>query len=169
MPHLFPDFLDNDASYEAVVSFWDRLVTTVERSVGQDDEWGRWIPLHYADGVTPIDTPGNSIFDGLSQRLDRAFRIIQHRPTGDEPELSAWIKTYETFDDEPTLLPTSELVLNLSLSDESAQAAETLLRTWMTPETRTTSSSATSSPSTSSSSISMSCSSCAQRWRWLMG
>jgi hypothetical protein len=135
VPQLFPDFLDNVDSYEAVVRFWDQLVTEVERSLGQEDEWGRWIPMHYADGVTPIDTPGNPIFDGLSQRLDRGFRIIQHPPVSEEPELSAWIKTYEKFDDEPTLLPTSELVLNLSLSDESAQGAEALLRTWMQPDT----------------------------------
>src|SRR5579862_2866982 len=54
VPPLFPDFLENPASYQAVVAFWDRLVSDVERSLGQADEWGRWVPRHFADG-TPMD------------------------------------------------------------------------------------------------------------------
>jgi hypothetical protein len=134
MSPLFPDFLENAASYEAAVAFWDRLVSDIERSLGQADEWGRWIPVRYADGVTPIDEPGNPIFDGYSQALGRAFRIIQHPPVSEGVEIAAWTKTYGS-EAEPTLLPDSELVLNLSLSDESARIAQTLLRTWMKPDT----------------------------------
>jgi len=48
-------------------------------------------------------------------------------------EILAWIKIYD-LDGETTLLPDSELVLNLSLSDESAEAARALLRKWMQPD-----------------------------------
>jgi hypothetical protein len=133
MAPLFPDFLESADSYDAAVAFWDRLVSDVERSLGQQDEWGRWIPLHYADGVTPMQKDGNPIFDGYSQALGRAFRIIQQPPESDGLEIAAWIKTYD-LEGETTLLPASELVLNLSLSDESAEVARALLRSWMKPE-----------------------------------
>jgi len=126
MPLLFSDFLENPDSYEAAVAFWDRLVTDIERSLGQEDEWGPWIPRHYGDGVTPMGRDGTPIFDGYSQALGRAFRITQHRPAFDSVEILAWIKIYD-LEGETTLLPDSELVLNLSLSDESAEAARALL------------------------------------------
>jgi hypothetical protein len=66
MPPLFADFLENPASYEAAVAFWDRLVREIEASLGQDDQWGTWIPRHFANG-TPMDEDGNPIFDGYSQ------------------------------------------------------------------------------------------------------
>jgi len=64
--------------------------------------------------------------------MRRAFRIIQWAPKGYEPELAAWVKSYE---EEFVELPRHELVINLSLSDESARLSEKLLRKWMTPET----------------------------------
>jgi hypothetical protein len=134
VPPLFPDFLENAASYDAVVAFWHEVVRDIERSLGQEDEWGRWIPMHFADGVTPIDEPGNPIFDGYSQAEGRAFRIIQHMPVPGGPEIAAWTKTYD-LEDEPTLLPDSELVLALSLSEESARTARALLHAWMQPDT----------------------------------
>jgi hypothetical protein len=73
---------------------------------------------------------GNPIFDGYSQALGRAFRIIQQPPESDGVEITAWIKTYD-LEGETTLLPESELVLNLSLSDESAEVAQALLQSWM--------------------------------------
>jgi hypothetical protein len=94
MPRLLSDFLENPDSYEAAVAFWDRLVTDVERALGQDDEWGPWIPKHYGDG-TPMEKDGNPIFDGYSQALGRAFRIIQHPPRFDSLEIAAYIKTYD--------------------------------------------------------------------------
>jgi hypothetical protein len=134
MVPLFPDFLENADSYEAAVAFWDELVSDIEGSLGQEDEWGRWIPMHFADGVTPIEEPGNPVFDGYSQTLGRAFRIIQHLPASEGLEIVAWTKIYD-FEGEPTLLPDSELVLVLSLSDESARTARTLLEAWMQPDT----------------------------------
>jgi len=130
---LFSDFLQNPDSYDAAIAFWERLVTDVERSVGQEDEWGRWIPVHYGDG-TPMEKDGNPIFDGYSQALRRAFRIMQHEPGSDEVEIAAWTKIYD-LEGERTLLPECELVVGLSLSDESARIARDLLHEWMQPQT----------------------------------
>lgn len=71
-------------------------------------------------------------YDAGSERLDRAFRIIQHSAVSDEVEIAAWLKSYE---EEYTDLPRNELVINLSLSQESAQMAKALTYKWMTPDT----------------------------------
>jgi hypothetical protein len=128
---LFENFLDNTDSYEACERYWEKLIHDITHSLGQTDEWPRWIPQCYANG-TPMELDGNPIFDGRSQYLNRAFRIIQHEAVGEEIEIAAWLKNYE---EEYTELPRDELVINLSLSQESAQAAQSLLLKWMTPTT----------------------------------
>jgi len=130
---LFEDFRDNPSTYRACEAYWQGLLDELMASLGQRGEWRRWIPQTYADGKTTIEKDGNPIFDGRSDRLNRAFRIIQQRLTNkDVPEISAWLKSYEP---EFTELPRDELVVNLSLSVESADLARTLLRKWMEPAT----------------------------------
>jgi hypothetical protein len=130
---IFVDFLDSADSYEACQKYWGRVIREVEASLGQSGEWQRWISPFYADGKTPMELEDTPIADGRSQRLNRAFRIMQHRPVDvDELEIAAWVKRYEP---EYTALPESELVINLSLSDESAETARRLLYKWMTPAT----------------------------------
>jgi len=128
---LFESFLDSDDQYRACERYWEKLVFDVAESLEQPGEWPRWVPREYADG-TAMDRDGNPILDGRSERLNRAFTIIQHRPTGDEVEIAAWLKAYEP---EYTDLPRHELVLNLSLSEESAALARKLIRKWMSPAT----------------------------------
>lgn len=128
---LFESFLDNAAQYRACEEYWEALVSSITSVLGQAHEWRRWIPQQYADGM-PMESDGNPIFDGRSERLDRAFRIIQHLPVGDDLEITAWLKSYEA---EYSDLPRHELVLNLSLSEESANLARILLQKWMLAET----------------------------------
>lgn len=128
---LFESFLDSEAGYLACEGYWETLVYEISESLAQTNEWRRWIPREYANG-TVMGLEGNPMFDGRSDRLNRAFTIIQHRPTGDGLEIAAWLKSYEP---EYTDLPGHELVLNLSLSEESAALARTLLRKWMSPDT----------------------------------
>jgi hypothetical protein len=130
---LYENFLDDRKQYKACEGFWEQLVQNIAESLGQTGEWQRWIPRQYADG-TPFELDGNPIFDGRSQKLNRAFRIIQHCAAGNELEIAAWLNSYE---EEYTDLPRHELVINMSLSQESAQLAEVLLRKWMTPTTTT--------------------------------
>jgi hypothetical protein len=133
--HLYAGFLDDAVAYERTVRFWEEVVHRAERQAGQSGEWGRWIPIYGADGKTRIDIPGNPIIDGFSQRLDRAFRITQHAPLTDELEFEAWPKSYVDDRPDPSLLPAHELVIVLSLSQESATLTEHLLVEWMTQET----------------------------------
>lgn len=128
---LFHNFLDDTEEYHACERYWEHLIDDIEQSLGQNKEWSRWIPRSYADG-TSFELDGNPIIDGRSEKLDRAFRIIQHSSVSDEIEISAWLKNYE---EEYTDLPRDELVINLSLTQESARLACDLLRMWMTPTT----------------------------------
>jgi hypothetical protein len=128
---LFENFLDDFGQYGSCEQYWHELVTRIADESGQHGQWKRWIPLHYPNG-TPMERDGNPMFDGRSQQLDRAFRIMQHRSTSDEIELAAWITSNE---EEFAELPRHELVINMSLSEESAQIAEELLRKWMAPAT----------------------------------
>jgi hypothetical protein len=128
---LFVDFLDNVVSYRSCESIWEKMFEDLATSMNQGSEWRRWIPRSFANG-TPMELDGNPIFDARSDRLGKAFRIMQHEPTGEAMELAAWIKSYEA---EFTVLPRSELFLNLSLSDESLEAATKMLKKWMSPDT----------------------------------
>ncbi|HEV2992585.1 MAG TPA: hypothetical protein VG759_29405 [Candidatus Angelobacter sp.] len=128
---LFENFLDSIECYRAAERYWEELFVDVTRSTGQTGEWRRWLSQAYADG-TRFELDGNPIFDGYSPKLNRAFRIMQHLPVGDQLEIAAWLKTYE---EEYSDLPREELVINLSLSQESVQLARELLIKWTTPGT----------------------------------
>jgi len=128
---MFPDFLDDMQSYEACRRYWEELVQNVAASVDPTDAWLPWISRHYADGVTPIELSENPIADGRSQKMNRAFKVLQHPPVEDELELVAWLTPYEEeYPDFP-----EELTMKMSLSDESGELSRTLLREWMTPST----------------------------------
>lgn len=129
---IYEDFLDTPESYHACEDYWERLTTNLASAIGQAGEWYPWISRHYANGL-PIELDMVPIWDGRSKRLDRGYRIIQHRPLkDDEIDFFAWLKQYE---EEYNDLPRSELVINLSLSEESANMAMELLRKWMDPKT----------------------------------
>lgn len=128
---LFEDFLDNVEQYKACEIYWEDLVRKLSNSIGQEEEWERWNIRQYANG-TPFELDGNPIFAGCSKRYNRAFRVVQHRAIGNEVEVVAWLKEYE---EEYIDLPSSELVINLSLSEESVQIVGALLIKWMMPDT----------------------------------
>ena len=121
---LFESFLDDKDEYSACERYWESLVSRLEKALDQEGQWPRWIARTYADGSS-MEPDGNPMFDGRSDSLNRAFTIIQHVPAGNEVEIAAWVKAYEP---EYSDLPNEELVINLSLSEESAALARNLLR-----------------------------------------
>jgi hypothetical protein len=127
---FFEDFLDNPERYRACEAYWDELVQGIAQSLGQAGEWQRWMTLHYGGGMPFLD--GNPMYDARSWKLDRALRILQDPAASDDVEILAYLETEREF---LPLLPRHELVIALSLSQESAQLAESLLRVWMTPTT----------------------------------
>jgi hypothetical protein len=124
-------FLERAEDYDASVQNWTTLVERIADSLGQRGEWPPWIPRTSPNGA-PLERDGNPIYDGRSAPLDRAFRIIQQAPVSEDIEMSAWLSHCEP---EYPDLPGDELVLNLSLSEESSKLAEVLLHKWMLPET----------------------------------
>lgn len=120
----FADYLSNDKSYSACVRFWSRLIRRAAQSAGQTDAWSRWADK-YADG-TSFPRDGNPIYAARSEELNRGLRVMQHPPATDSVEIVAWIKDYPAGYE----VPESELVINLSLSEESAHRAEVLIRLW---------------------------------------
>ena len=127
---LHEHFLEDPDEYRASENYWANLARNIARDL-QVEEWRPWIPRSYADG-TPFERDGNPIFDARSEKLGRAYKIIQHAPTSSEVEIAAWLKHYP---EEYVDLPRDELVINLGLSEESAAKAEELLRKWMVPQT----------------------------------
>jgi hypothetical protein len=130
---LFESFLEDPEQYRAAEQYWEALVANAAESMNQADEWHRWFPWGYADGRPfPLEQCGNPIFDGRSDRLNRGFKIIQMRPVAHDVEIAAWVASYEPED---TDLPRHELVINLTLTQESADLARLLLQEWMRAET----------------------------------
>jgi hypothetical protein len=127
----FERFLDEPEVYQACQQFWEQLTTEIAGSIGSTTDWQPWMPRTYANGA-PMELDGNPIWDGRSEDLGRAYRIIQGRAEGNNLEIAAWLKTYEA---EYTEMPRHELFISLSFSQESAAIAASLLRKWMTPET----------------------------------
>lgn len=130
---VFESFLENVDEYRACERFWSALVSGVEASLGQSGEWRPWIPRTTPNG-TPIELDGDPMIDRRSDRLDRAFRVAQHRAQGDGLEIAAWLKDYGEEYAHPGL-PRYELVISLSLSKESSEVALRLLVKWMSPQT----------------------------------
>lgn len=125
---LYERFLEDPHEYRAAELFWTNLANTVASELGIN-AWEPWMPRTYAGGA-PFELDGNPIFDARSVERDRAVRVIQHYTTTDDVEIVAWLKHYpEEFLD----LPSDELVINIGLSEESAERARNLLRIWMDP------------------------------------
>ena len=68
--------------------------------------------------IIPVDMDGNSIADARSKKLNRGIRIIQVPVIDDKLEIDGWLGTTP---EEYTDIPSDELVIYLSLSEESAE------------------------------------------------
>lgn len=127
--HLYPDFLTSDHAYRASQRYWHKLVTELAESHEQRNEWIPWDPKVFLDG-TPMPRDGNPIFDARSARRKRAIRILQSPPESSAVEIAGWIDVFD-FSEAGGPGLTEELVLNLSLSTESAAIARRLIDVWM--------------------------------------
>jgi len=126
--YLFEHFLKDPAQYDACERYWQDLIRETAISLGQADDWQPWIQRSFMNG-TPMERDGNPVSDGKSLKLDRAFRIIQHAPQGERATLTFWLNHEEEYEE----LPRDELVILLSLSEETGQVAKELLHHWMMP------------------------------------
>lgn len=128
---LFDNFLVDDDAYRSCEQFWLHMLRDRARASGQSGEWQSWKPTPYADG-RPFERDGNPIVVVRSPRLNRAIRIVQHAPTPGDLEIAAWVEPNEG---ELAAVAGVELVINLSLSEETAELAAKMILKWMAPET----------------------------------
>jgi hypothetical protein len=131
---LFEDFLDGPDNYAACERHWERVIQEIEESLRQQGEWPRWWASDSAPWAAEFAN-GAAIIHGRSKKLNRAFKVLQHRPVGDEICIAAWMERNEEEDADLYDLPLEELTVNLSLSVESERVARILLTLWMTPDT----------------------------------
>ena len=127
--HIFRDYLLFEDQYEHVRAFWKDLVENEARRSAQDGEWQPWIPRTFFDG-TPIPVDTGPICDARSVDAKRALRILQGPPESNDVEIAAWLTSFN-YTDSGGPGPTDELIINLSLSEESAAIARTLIASWM--------------------------------------
>jgi hypothetical protein len=127
--HLFADFLESRERYAACEAYWRRLLDEVAIEAGRANDWHPWQTRTYMDG-SPEPEDGNPILDARSETLGRAVRVIQHPPQGDGLEIAAWLDDFD-FSQDGGPGYTEELVINLALSDESAQEVRALMLQWM--------------------------------------
>ncbi len=127
--HLYANFLENKKVYNLAQGYWQRLFSGLaqERRL-------QFVPyLNPTTRTGQKDYDGNPIFDAWEKTLNRAVRIIQVAPQGEQLDVvSAWLDTIE-LPETPAPLP--ELVIDLALSKESYAVAERLISAWLTAGT----------------------------------
>jgi hypothetical protein len=132
---LYANVLDEDAWTEAG-RYWRQQVDALETSLGQAGEWPSSEPRPLAGDFTA--RAAAPVCEGRSERLDRSFRILQHK-VDEQPDVAAWVEDYERNpnwrEHERPRFPRATLVVTLSFSESTASLARSLLRFWMTPGT----------------------------------
>ena len=129
---LFEGFLKYPDTYDACERFWDSLVADIAEQYGPND-WHQWGSRAWGNG-TPM-REGNPMCDALSERLDRALRIIQVESDGAQHHVVAWMQHERErhLGFVPDEWPSDELVIVLSLSEETLAVARQLLNAWIDP------------------------------------
>jgi hypothetical protein len=124
MPNLFPNFLEDEAEYQAAESYWKVLWSeTPSQTVWKG--WSEpWLITSFLNGKKFLD--GDPIFSAISKTDRLAVRVIQHEPTSEDLDIDFWIDSFDTGD-----LAVDVLVINCALSDASAQYSAYLLRSWL--------------------------------------
>jgi hypothetical protein len=144
----------DDEEWEKWGRYWRALVEEILASVGEGEAWPSWEPKFYGDGITPMEREHQSICDGRSWRLDRAFAIQQTPSTSALPTIGAWVNDYVagllSYGDIKTIedaerwykrlparerVPRSTLVISLEYSEPAIAEARSLLEVWLKPET----------------------------------
>ena len=126
--HLYANFLENKKVYNLVQGYWQRLFS----GLAQERRLQFFPYLNPTTRTGQKDYNGNPIFDAWEKTLNRAVRIIQVAPQGEQLDVSAWMDSIEL---QETPAPIPELVIDLALSKESYALAECLISAWLTART----------------------------------
>jgi hypothetical protein len=125
--HLYSDFLDDPAEYEAAERFWMHLWHTQIDPHGLHREWVSWINTRFGDGTPVMD--GNPIFSRISSANGRAIRVVQNEVTSDDLKIDFWLN--QVMPEPAQSIGPIELVISCELSIEAAQYAAELMFSWV--------------------------------------
>lgn len=119
---LYPDALDNAASYRNAERFWLELWQKVLASSTHTHSWQQpWMTNEIPDG--------NPIFTAVCPPLRRGIRII-HEPSAlpGDSDLNSWVDTFGERNDPESIL---ELVVACAPCLENRARIESMLREWI--------------------------------------
>ena len=124
----FPTFLDDQEVYHTITSFWAQVL---EEHLPADKS--EWYPFYQNKGQD-----GNPIFSAWLPKQRKLLRIIQFLPAPGDTLFSPWIDEWQGAWPESLSPPNDlvaqavpELVLDLALTPETIQLAQTLIYMWV--------------------------------------
>jgi hypothetical protein len=120
---LFANFLTDKRVYNLAQGTWKRLFDQIAAVHG----------FSYTPYINQMqggkkEYDGNPIFSAYVASNNRAVRVIQAAPGGEEPLVSAWIDSIEISEGKA---PAEELVLDVVLSKEAREMARKLAEGWL--------------------------------------
>jgi len=122
--HLYSNFLQDKKIYNLAQAYWGRLFSKIAQQYDL-----QLVPyLNDQNGNGQKEYDGNPIFNVLEPSLNRAVRIIQIEPEGEQLDISAWLDTIELAESAP---PVQELVIDTVLSKESYAIARKFIIAWL--------------------------------------
>lgn len=122
--HLYANFLADKKVYNLAQGYWQRLFSGLSHQHRL-----QFVPyLNPATSIGQKEYDGNPIFNALERKRNRAVRIIQAAPQGENLDFSAWMDSIALSE---KAAPVPELVLDMVLSKESAVLAARLINAWL--------------------------------------
>ena len=122
--HLYSNFLQDKKIYNLAQAYLGRLFSKIAQQYDL-----QLVPyLNDQNGNGQKEYDGNPIFNVLEPSLNRAVRIIQIEPEGEQLDISAWLDTIELAESAP---PVQELVIDMVLSKESYAIARKFIIAWL--------------------------------------
>ena len=122
---LYPDFLENPASYDAAEAMWKNFFDML--AIENGFSYTSYINILLPNGEKERDA--NPIFSAYLAPINRGVRILQaSREEAGDLYISGWLDTFELEEDKS---PLNELVISLVLSEETKAIAESWIKLWL--------------------------------------
>jgi len=122
--YLFHNFIEDKLVYTICQLYW---ATKMEYffETNKIIELKPYLSTKFANGTDFAN--GNPMVDYFSQKLNKAFRIIQEEPDDKNTDITAWIDNSEIEENQII----EELVISIQLNPETEQIAFDLISKWL--------------------------------------
>ncbi|OEZ73747.1 hypothetical protein JAB5_20170 [Janthinobacterium sp. HH103] len=122
---LFADFLEDHAVYAAAEAYWQARLAFL------DGQCAPYLRTAFANGQPFYD--GNPIVNLADRNAGKAARIVQQCPQECGPCYTSFRQAIELAGSDGQHRPAQEMVIVLTLTEDSAQKAVDELRAWFAP------------------------------------